>query len=513
MAPNHLPPRQRSYAFRLAGLGLTVTIGFLVVFALVLASSRERDREQAQMAAANIVSTIVSEIERTLEFYDLSLQAVADGVKLPEYKELSPSLRQVVLFDRAATARDLGSISILDQNGVVTIDSRTLTPAAENHAEKDFFVVQKKNPRAGLYLSRPWLSAKGEHLIAISRRLDDAHGSFAGVVVGTIRISYFRDLFGKLDIDQRDSVNLVRDDGSLVMRSPFDVSLIGRNVGGTSIFRKIVSHSSGAFEDTASIDGVTRLYVHRHVGVYPLVVGYGRSIDSIYEPWRQRALRSGLIAGCLGATNIALIIFLAQTLRRRRDAEYRLSIAATTDGLTGLCNRRRLDELFDVEWRRAISDKTAMAVLMIDADHFKAYNDRFGHQAGDMALTSIAECLRGASAGVNALCARYGGEEFAVLLPGFALADAVAFAEVIRANVLTLRADQQERPDSTPTVSIGAASLCPRAGLLPKDLVVAADRALYQAKKNGRNRVEPNGEAGFEPCAVTIADEARPIAA
>ncbi|MGC2125158.1 MAG: diguanylate cyclase, partial [Xanthobacteraceae bacterium] len=86
---------------------------------------------------------------------------------------------------------------------------------------------------------------------------------------------------------------------------------------------------------------------------------------------------------------------------------------------------------------------------------------------------------------------RYGGEEFAVMLPGTSLADAIKIAERIREGVLALRADQQGRPDSVPTVSIGAASMMPRHGLQPRDVIKAADTALYLAKNNGRNRTEP----------------------
>ena len=149
MTSSHLPARGRSYAFRLSALGLTITVGFMVVFGIVLNTGRERERDQARLAAANVVTTINSDIERNLEIYDLSLQAVADGVKLPEYQHFSPAMRQIVLFDRAANARDMGSISILDENGIVTVNSRTLTPVPENFSDKDFFIVQQKNPNAG----------------------------------------------------------------------------------------------------------------------------------------------------------------------------------------------------------------------------------------------------------------------------------------------------------------------------------------------------------------------------
>jgi diguanylate cyclase (GGDEF)-like protein len=489
-----LPPqfaaRQQRYAKGLIALGLTVTLGFSAILAFVLWESRNQERDKAMQAASNVIAAMSSEIGRNLELYDLSLQAVVEGMRLPEVSKLNPELRQLVLFDRAATAKDMGSIFVLDKNGTVVIDSRTLTPAADNYAENDFFQVQRYKIGADSYLSRPWVAADGESLIAISRRLTNPDGSFLGVVVGTLRLSYFQKIFEKVKRGDRDALTLVRDDGSLVMRSPFSTEMIGRNFASSRIFRQTTGYESGSFEDVAGIDGVDRLYVFQHIAGQPLMLSYGISLDTIFSTWRQKALLIGSIMLVMCAINVALIIFLTYALKRRSEAEFQLSIAATTDGLTNLCNRRRLDEVFDIEWRRAQRAQSSFAMLMIDADKFKEYNDQFGHQAGDAALLSIAHCIESSARRAGDLCARYGGEEFVVLLPDTSIADAAALAERIRESILALRADQQGRPDSTPTVSIGVASMTPRQGLQPRDLIKAADTALYQAKCNGRNCVE-----------------------
>jgi diguanylate cyclase (GGDEF)-like protein len=188
-----------------------------------------------------------------------------------------------------------------------------------------------------------------------------------------------------------------------------------------------------------------------------------------------------------------LILFLFRALRRRSEAEYRLSIVAATDELTQLYNRRRLDEILDETWHKAIVASAPAALLMIDVDHFKNYNDQFGHQAGDDALRAIAHCVRANLPGPSSIAARYGGEELAVLLPNTSSEAAFAVAERIRTNLLELRADQLGRPDSTPTISIGVASMMPRCGLQPRDLIRTADVALYEAKRNGRNCVKAGG--------------------
>jgi diguanylate cyclase (GGDEF)-like protein len=495
LLPNHLPPRKDNHTSRLVAVGIIISVAFSAIVGGIVWESRDNDHQRVQQAAANIVTSLGSEIDRNLELYDLSLQAVVDGVKLPGVWQLSPEMRQLMLFDRAATAKDMGSIFVLDRIGTVILDSRTLTPIAANHADRDYFKVQADVTGAGPYLSRPWRAPDGEGLIAISRRLTTADGEFFGVVVGTLRLDYFQKLFSKLRMSDRDSLTLTREGGAVVMRFPFSDATIGQSFAASPIFKKISVGNSGSFDYVSLLDGINRLYVYQRVGNQPLTLNFGSSIDAMYAAWRQKAWSIGALVALLCGINLALVVFLTRALRSRSKAEQKLAVMATTDGLTGLCNRRRLDEVFDSEWRRALRNERPVALLMIDADHFKAYNDQFGHQAGDAALTAIAHCIEGQARRASDICARYGGEEFAVLLPETTLAGAAALAGTIRESLLALRADQQGRPDSTPTVSIGVASMMPREGLQPRDLVKAADTALYEAKSKGRNRIEPEVQA------------------
>jgi diguanylate cyclase (GGDEF)-like protein len=176
-------------------------------------------------------------------------------------------------------------------------------------------------------------------------------------------------------------------------------------------------------------------------------------------------------------------LFLAREIGRRAIAEEKLEELATTDALTGLKNRRKFDAVIDTEWRRAARQKTPLAVLMIDADHFKSYNDTFGHQAGDQVLIGIAICISDSVRRAGDCVARYGGEEFAVLLPGLSSVAAFVVAETIRLKVL-----QWSDDPTVTTVSIGIAGLTPSATMEWPVLLKAADEALYAAKANGRNQ-------------------------
>jgi len=188
------------------------------------------------------------------------------------------------------------------------------------------------------------------------------------------------------------------------------------------------------------------------------------------------------------------ILFLEQ---RRMDKELRDSLArtavlASVDGLTNVANRRTLDSHLEDQWRLATRGQTSLALLMIDADHFKEFNDQFGHQAGDECLRSIATTLSAHVTRPSDVVARFGGEEFAILLPDTPLEGAQHVAEMIRAAIADLSIAGRRV-----TVSIGCAALVPAEGTQFHRLVELADQALYLAKRGGRNRVSV-ADADFE---------------
>ena len=188
------------------------------------------------------------------------------------------------------------------------------------------------------------------------------------------------------------------------------------------------------------------------------------------------------------AANARLEDKVRQRTAELQEANRRLSTLSTTDSLTGLANRRKFDEVWQTEWQRSVRQGMPLAVIMLDVDFFKRYNDHCGHQAGDACLQQVAHILAAGVQRAGELVARYGGEEFVLVLPGARLGDAQASAERIRAAVQAAAIAHPASPlGPCVTVSVGFAADMPRLGEDPERLLRAADAALYQAKAQGRN--------------------------
>ncbi len=200
-----------------------------------------------------------------------------------------------------------------------------------------------------------------------------------------------------------------------------------------------------------------------------------------------------LIAGQLAVSldNAQLYASLEQRVAERTEAlaeaNRRLEGLSIQDGLTGLANRRRFDEMLAREWRRAERSGSSIGLVMVDIDHFKRYNDHYGHLRGDYCLRAVAEALAASTRREIDITARYGGEEFVVILPGADLRLARGVAERGRAAVAGLEEPHEDSPFGIVTASLGVAALVPEPGMGPERLIELADAALYRAKREGRN--------------------------
>lgn len=218
--------------------------------------------------------------------------------------------------------------------------------------------------------------------------------------------------------------------------------------------------------------------------------------------WSGQSVQQALAVATLllGILLVMTSRFVMHLLNDLRKTQLQMQEQAHTDSVTQIANRRFFDEIFNKEWRRAMRSGGTLSLMMIDVDHFKRYNDRHGHHAGDQCLQRIAQSMKTVVGRASDVVARHGGEEFAILLPNTELEDAVKLAETLRKHVEELRILHADGAlPRIVTVSIGVACCTPSylgnaaqpdaAAIYPATLLNAADRALYRAKRNGRNQV------------------------
>lgn len=492
-----MPTRLPRFAFHRSHPELTLNLGScLAVLAIVAIVSfllaRERDSVElsAIRSSNNIVQLIESDILRNAELYDQSLQGLIWAVGRKELPEIPGPLRQRLLFNEAFVDRKRGDVLWLDKQGNVVGDSTSNVPRKANFGETGVFKAHQANSNLGLLVGPPFKAKLGDldWCISFSRRISGPDGEFAGLAAGALRLSYFSELFQRLDIGDDSSINLFNTDGQLLARQPSRPQdpLIGTNYAERANFKRILNERSGNFTARSGSDGNPRIYTFARVAQLPLIVLVVHSADEVFQSWRRTAILVSVATGVLCVGILWLTLLLGRELRRRQEAEQGLATLAATDSLTGLANRRRLDQVLRQEWARAQRNGKPLAVLMIDVDHFKAFNQRHGHAGGDHALREVAKTIEASIRRPADVAARYGGEEFQVVLPETDLAGARLLAERIRTSVEALApfADDVHAV----TVSIGIGLSAPQHDL--SSVLGAADEALYRAKAKGRNRVE-----------------------
>jgi len=364
-------------------------------------------------------------------------------------------------------------------------------------------------------------------------------GSVGGVILGSINLQWIDDLATTAAQRSGTSVALVDGNGTLIAASAEEESLIGKNFTGHALAHDMLGHDEGTVT-AAGFDGVRRIFAYVRVpwtrarlavgldesvvhsgidreisiayvqlavfGMFVLLTAWFGGERLILRPIRQlvrtatRFGRGDLRVRATVKPWIAefepLAVALNDMARKLAVREEELQIAnqhleelASLDGLTGLANRRGFDRQLGVDWQRAAEHGQPLALMMIDIDHFKLFNDRYGHVQGDACLRAVGETLSLVTLEEAVLVARYGGEEFALLLPGLGLERASALAEEGRRAIEDLLIPHAEAPCGLVTISIGVESLVPTRDQPAAELVEAADRALYAAKRGGRNTV------------------------
>ncbi|UGS91594.1 GGDEF domain-containing protein [Ralstonia wenshanensis] len=479
------------HPFIVGALGTLLTLIVLAISALTLWANRETAIEHANETSRNVAAVLASHISRTVESADQSLLMLIAALNKPGIRQLDPEVQHDLLFSQTASARYVTGMGVTDDKGRL-VDGCCSSTHHWDFSDRDYFIVHRDHANLGLYISAVYKarSRAGVEAIALSRRMNRADGTFAGTALVAIDLDYFKQLLGKLDVGPRGITAIVRTDGTLVARNPPPGAARALNFSKSLTFPRMVNQESGFYVARSASDGVLRLYTFQRVPGTPFIAVVAPAMSDALAPWQRLSWIVGLSSLSVSLAFCAGVWLLAFALRGRVMAESHLRELTQTDPLTGLKNRRALDVALENEWDRLQRNDSRLSVLFVDADHFKRYNDEHGHAQGDSALQVLAHCISKHARRRGDLAARYGGEEFVVLLPDTDEAGARQIAEAIRAEVEGTRAGPGNPGLAPFTVSIGCATARRASFASPDALTKAADDALYEAKRKGRNRVD-----------------------
>lgn len=489
-------------------------IRVLVLFCVLLVaaqawsawSARQSRLAENAVSTSNMARALAAQAESTVRIVDTVLSGVVervekDGMTPAALERLRSHMRNMSLH-----VRELHGLFVYDADGSWLVTSLE-RPLVGNNADREYFQHHLQHRSRDLHIGKPIRSrSSGVWILPVSRRLEHPDGSFAGVALGTIRIDYFASLYDSFDVGKEGVVLLLRDDGTLIYRRPFNEKMIGSSIAKGPVYRMYKSSGPvGTAMLRAQIDGIVRLYSYRHLESLPLIVATAQSKKDILSEWQHSTLlMTGatvlvvlLLAG-VGARLVRQIMIRDQLEAELRIAEEHLqernqalTVLATRDGLTGLANRRHFEETLRLELKRAGRTGAPLSLVLLDVDFFKKYNDLYGHVAGDDCLRQVAAALRDGLARPNDLAARYGGEEFAIVLPATGQVGARYLAERLRVAIMDLGIAHAGNPPGVVTISAGTCSwhAAPGQDDDAEAFVRRADALLYRAKAEGRNRV------------------------
>jgi diguanylate cyclase (GGDEF)-like protein len=479
------------------------------------ASARQSQLDESGRATVNIARATAEHAERTIDIVASVLFGVVERAEVDGTGPANFARLHRLLKARVAQTRGMLGIFVYDEKGRWVITSLDQVDPNANNADRPYFKYHQAHADRGVHIGVPVRSrSSGLWILPVSRRINHPDGSFAGVVLATIRIDYFQEYYDGFDVGKAGAIFIAHADGTLITRRPMLNNVIGTSLNGGAVFTLLAEgHDSGTAMRVAKVDKIERLYSYRRVNGYPLVIAASLAKDEIFaqwwiDTWRQCGALALLLAilGWLGAR-----LFRQISLRDRLEVELRnaqvalqasvgkLELIATTDALTGLKNRRYLNERLERELARAARGGQSVAVIMIDIDFFKRYNDTYGHLAGDACLKLVSDVVGKAGQRGTDIAARFGGEEFVVFLANTDLDGARAVAESICAAVRALNAPHRGSDFGIVTISAGVVASVPVPGCGSGPLIEAADAALYDAKHRGRNRVSPAGAPESHP--------------
>jgi diguanylate cyclase (GGDEF)-like protein len=543
-------------------LGIRARLAVLAVMLVApLMLERVRSLEDArarQIAAASEEYTRIA--QHSAETQREVISSVETMLKSAAYIRASGGIARGCEVLRASLPANLPwirSIMLVSASGVVQCSTLNIQVGL-NLSDREYF---RKAQQTGNFVFSDYLFGKTNNrpMMMAAYPVSAINPEEDSVAVAGINIDWLSKIMANLSARPGISAMLIDSTGMVIAAPPNQASAIGRPLDNVPLLSAITYKALSSNSETGSISFTTndgekqavsfaripgtraRLIVsvdearvtavinreiqtaYIQLGFVCLLVLLGALIGAeklIIDPikmmtgmakrfgegdWTVRVSRDHLPSEFVPLAR-AFNAMAAQLSQRERElvaTNDRLTVMASIDMLTGLANRRGFQSRLDFEWMKAQQHGSALSLLMIDVDHFKLYNDSYGHPEGDACLTRIGETLAGIAAETMGFAGRYGGEEFCLLLPNTDVQKALEIGELVRAAVQDLALPHMTSSHGIVTASVGVAGTLPNDAQAPADLIEAADAALYAAKHRGRNAVvghgfaKPAGEAGM----------------
>ena len=486
---------------------LLVCISLTSLIAWTIWEERADQLSESEVTSDNMSRSLARHADDTFKAADTSLLGLSERVLVDGTSPAALERLHRLLMLRVKELPQLQGLAIFDKDGLRIVNSLPNKDEYGSSADREYFLFHRTNSNPGPHIGTPFQArSSGDWVIPLSRRLDSADGQFAGVVLATIHVKYFVNFYQTFDIGQHGAIALILDNGIQIARRPLLPDSLGRDMSKGPLYA-LYKHGNGNGSAMlkSTQDGVERLNGYRRLNYYPIFITTALSKDEILASWQRLAIVRAILTLCIVAVitllglrlvrQIKMRIHAEQEARNARDALQDLNVTleklAQQDGLTGLANRRKFDQAIDHALSRAKQSATPLAMILIDVDYFKKFNDLYGHVAGDECLRQVAAVIKASEQRSNDLAARYGGEEFAVLLPDTNLDGALVVAESIRKALHALKIEHVGNTAGIVTVSAGIDVLT---SITEKDsaasFVSAADAALYGAKASGRDRIQ-----------------------
>lgn len=489
--------RLRGLTYGLVCFGLTVV---LALEGWQLYQSYRQAFFQARQAAVNLTRSTEAHVRGAIYQANTLLTGVVERCEWESLERLNIPRMQAFLKNQINVLPQLHGLFIYDRTGAWLVTDKEQIPANANNADREYFIYHREHDDPGVHVGKVITSrSTGELIIPVSRRINAADGSFAGVALATLKVSFFNDFYAQFRTSKEDSFTLAYADGTILVRRPFAPALIGTSIAQGPIFKNLLPlNDGGTALIESSVDGKERMYSFQRFSDFPLVAISGISAKAIRLPWWRQLIVAGVVSALIGLSMLAFARVLLQQISRSEAAEREMHNAhaalqkfSQEDALTGLANRRQLDAVLPKELGRVRRTHAPLGVIMLDIDYFKRYNDRYGHVAGDAAIRAVAKVLASFARRAEDLPARYGGEEMLLVLPGANEANTLEIAESIRQTIFEQALEHLGSPFGVVSVSLGVAVAFAQQAE-DEDaaaLIKQADTALYQAKSQGRNQV------------------------